>query len=174
MVVVREVDVVVNAIDNVSAAINRIDRSFDKMRSRKIDLNIQDNTSATVRKVADNIDDLQRAASQPLSLTAKDLISRHIDAIGKQLDVLRAKAIIPVGLSTGAAAVGLAAGVAGVAAVGLGIAATIPSAAKLEDSMIRVNKLIGMEGEAAKGVQKGYAGHDDGHWHGSGRNSSCL
>ena len=154
MVVVREVDVVVNAIDNVSAAINRIDRSFDKMRSRKIDLNIQDNTSATVRKVADNIDDLQRAASQPLSLTAKDLISRHIDAIGKQLDVLRAKAIIPVGLSTGAAAVGLAAGVAGVAAVGLGIAATIPSAAKLEDSMIRVNKLIGMEGEAAKGVQK--------------------
>ncbi|MFA5409919.1 MAG: phage tail tape measure protein, partial [Bacilli bacterium] len=37
---------------------------------------------------------------------------------------------------------------------GMGVAATIPAAAELEDSMIRVNKLIGMEGEAAKGVQK--------------------
>ncbi|MFA5407961.1 MAG: phage tail tape measure protein, partial [Bacilli bacterium] len=131
-----------------------LQKSVTDISKKKVDLKVTDNSTEVVKKVMGNVDDLQNALSQPISVTIKDLISGRLEAIGKILDGLRAKGIIPVGLSTGAAAVGMVAGVAGVAAIGMGVAATIPAAAELEDSMIRVNKLIGMEGEAAKGVQK--------------------
>ena len=182
MVVIREAEIVLNPIDRVSGAIDGIfarlsrltgekivpidldkkifknlDTTQDRLNElgkKKVNVNITENSADVAKNVMGKFDDLQNAFSQPLSLTVTDHISRHIDAIGKQLDILRAKAIIPVGLSTGAAAAGLAVGAIGVAAVGMGVAATIPAAADLEAAMIRVNKLIGMEGEAAKGVQK--------------------
>ena len=182
MVVIREAEIVLNPIDRVSHVLDgifsrlsrltgekivpidldkkifkNIDSTQDRLNElgkKKVNVNITENSADVAKNVMGKFDDLQNAFSQPLSLTVTDHISRHIDAIGKQLDILRAKAIIPVGLSTGAAAAGLAVGAIGVAAVGMGVAATIPAAADLEAAMIRVNKLIGMEGEAAKGVQK--------------------
>ena len=182
MVVIREAEIVLNPIDRVSGVIDGIfarlsrltgekivpidldkkifknlDATQDRLNGlakKKVNVNITENSADVAKNVMGKFDDIQKAFSQPLSLTITDHISRHIDAIGKQLDILRAKAIIPVGLSTGAAAAGLAVGAIGVAAVGMGVAATIPAAADLEAAMIRVNKLIGMEGEAAKGVQK--------------------
>ncbi|MDD3952112.1 MAG: phage tail tape measure protein, partial [Desulfobacterales bacterium] len=149
-----------NLIDNFTAKFDGIMKRITSVTRDKyvVDFGVSDtsvkNSSDAVKKVMGDMEGLQDAFSQPLSLTVTDLISGNLAAIGRQLDILRAKAIIPVGLSTGAAAVGLAAGAVGVAAVGMGIAATIPAAADLEAAMVRVNKLIGMEGEAAKGVQK--------------------
>lgn len=182
MVVIREAEIVLNPIDRVSHVLDGIfsrlsrltgekivpidldkkifknlDTTQDRLNGlakKKVNVNITENSADVAKNVMGKFDDIQNAFSQPLSLTITDHISRHIDSIGKQLDILRAKAIIPVGLSTGAAAAGLAVGAIGVAAVGMGVAATIPAAADLEAAMIRVNKLIGMEGEAAKGVQK--------------------
>lgn len=149
-----------NLIDNFTSKFDAIQKRITSVTRDKyvVDFGVSDtsvkNSSDAVKKVMGDMEGLQDAFSQPLSLTVTDLISGNLAAIGRQLDILRAKAIIPVGLSTGTAAIGLAAGVVGVAAVGMGVAATIPAAADLEASMIRVNKLIGMEGEAAKGVQK--------------------
>ncbi|MFA5458002.1 MAG: phage tail tape measure protein [Synergistaceae bacterium] len=149
-----------NLIDNFTSKFDGIMKRITSVTRDKyvVDFGVSDTSvkksSEAVKKVMGDFDGLQDAFSQPLHLTVIDQISRHIDSIGKQLDILRAKAIIPVGLSTGTAAIGLAAGVVGVAAVGMGVAATIPAAADLEASMIRVNKLIGIEGDAAKGVQK--------------------
>jgi len=149
-----------NLIDNFTSKFDAIQKRITSVTRDKhvVDFGVSDtsvkNSSDAVKKVMGDMEGLRDAFSQPLSLTVTDLISGNLAAIGRQLDILRAKAIIPVGLSTGTAALGLAAGVVGVAAVGMGVAATIPAAADLEASMIRVNKLIGMEGEAAKGVQK--------------------
>ncbi|MFA7212205.1 MAG: hypothetical protein WC110_12245, partial [Bacteroidales bacterium] len=149
-----------NLIDNFTSKFDAIQKRITSVTRDKhvVDFGVSDtsvkNSSDAVKKVMGDMEGLRDAFSQPLSLTVTDLISGNLAAIGRQLDILRAKAIIPVGLSTGAAAAGLAVGVVGVAAVGMGVAATIPAAADLEASMIRVNKLIGMEGEAAKGVQK--------------------
>jgi hypothetical protein len=182
MVVIREAEIVLNPIDRVSSVIDGIFSRLSRLTGEKIvpidldkkifknldttqdrlnalgkktvNIKVADNSTEIAKNVMGKFEGLQNAFSQPLHITVIDQISRHIDSVGKQLDILRAKAIIPMGLSTGAAAIGLAAGVVGVAAVGMGVAATIPAAADLEASMIRVNKLIGMEGEAAKGVQK--------------------
>ena len=182
MVVIREAEIVLNPIDRVSHVLDGIfsrlsrltgekivpidldkkifknlDTTQDRLNGlakKKVNVNITENSADVAKNVMGKFDDIQNAFSQPLSLTITDHISRHIDSIGKQLDILRAKAIIPVGLSTGAAAAGLAVGAIGVAAVGMGVAATIPAAAAREAAMVRVNKPIGREGEAAKGVQK--------------------
>ncbi|MFA5457648.1 MAG: hypothetical protein WC261_08475, partial [Synergistaceae bacterium] len=108
-----------------------LQKSVTDISKKKVDLKVTDNSTEVVKNVMGNVDDLQNALSQPISVTIKDLISGRLEAIGKILDGLRAKGIIPVGLSTGAAAVGMVAGVAGVAAIGMGVAATIPAAAEL-------------------------------------------
>ena len=180
MVVIREAEIVLNPIDRVSRVLDGIfsrlsrltgekivpidldkkifknlDATQDRLNGlakKKVNVNITENSADVAKNVMGKFDDLQNAFSQPLSLTVTDHISRHIDAIGKQLDILRAKAIIPVGLSTGAAAAGLAAGALGVAAVGGVAAAGVGLAAQSEEMMIRVNKLIGLTGEEAKNV----------------------
>lgn len=180
MTVIREAEIVLNPIDRVSSVIDGIfsrlsrltgekivpidldkkifknlDTTQDRLNQlgkKKVNVNITENSADVAKNVMVKFDDLQDAFSQPLHLTVIDQISRHLDAVGKQLDILRAKAIIPVGLSTGAAAAGLAAGVVGVAAVGGVAAAGIGLAAQSEEKMIRVNKLIGLTGEEAKNV----------------------
>ncbi|MFA5753068.1 MAG: hypothetical protein WC910_08370 [Bacteroidales bacterium] len=147
-----------NLIDNFTSKFDAIQKRITSVTRDKyvVDFGVSDTSvkksSEAVKKVMGDFDGLQDAFSQPLHLTVIDQISRHIDSIGKQLDILRAKAIIPVGLSTGAAAAGLAAGALGVAAVGGVAAAGIGLAAQSEEMMIRVNKLIGLTGEEAKNV----------------------
>jgi len=180
MVVIREAEIVLNPIDRVSHVIDGIfsrlsrltgekivpidldkkifknlDTTQDRLNGlakKKVNVNITENSTDVAKNVMGKFDDLQNAFSQPLHITVIDQISRHIDSVGKQLDILRAKAIIPVGLSTGAAAAGLAAGALGVAAVGGVAAAGVGLAAQSEEMMIRVNKLIGLTGEEARNV----------------------
>ena len=180
MTVIREAEIVLNPIDRVSAVIDGIfsrlsrltgekivpidldkkifknlDTTQDRLNElgkKKVNVNITENSADVAKNVMVKFEGLQDAFSRPLRLTVIDQISRHLDAVGKQLDILRAKAIIPVGLSTGAAAAGLAVGAVGVAAVGGVAAAGIGLAAQSEEKMIRVNKLIGLTGEEAKNV----------------------
>jgi len=180
MTVIREAEIVLNPIDRVSSVIDGIFSRLSRLTGEKIvpidldkkifknldttqdrlnqlgkktvNIKVADNSTEIAKNVMGKFEGLQNAFNQPLSLTVTDQISRHIDSIGKQLDILRAKAIIPVGLSTGAAAVGLAAGALGVAAVGGVAAAGVGLAAQSEEMMIRVNKLIGLTGEEAKNV----------------------
>jgi len=147
-----------NLIDNFTSKFDAIQKRITSVTRDKhvVDFGVSDtsvkNSSDAVKKVMGDMEGLRDAFSQPLSLTVTDLISGNLAAIGRQLDILRAKAIIPVGLSTGAAAAGLAAGALGVAAVGGVAAAGVGLAAQSEEMMIRVNKLIGLTGEEARNV----------------------
>lgn len=152
----RELRAVLTVINGYTSEINKFRKEIQDVTksSTKIPIRAEDQASATIKGITNKADELRNSLSQPITVTITDQITKHIGLISKQLDVLRAKGIIPVGMSTSLAAGGLAAGALGVAAVGVGIAATIPAAADLEAAMIRINKLIGMEGDAAKGVQK--------------------
>ena len=147
-----------NLIDNFTSKFDAIQKRITSVTRDKhvVDFGVSDtsvkNSSDAVKKVMGDMEGLRDAFSQPLSLTVTDLISGNLAAIGRQLDILRATAIIPVGLSTGAAAAGLAAGALGVAAVGGVAAAGVGLAAQSEERMIRVNKLIGLTGEEARNV----------------------
>ena len=152
----RELRAVLTVVDGFTKPINDFNKKISDITksATKIPIRAEDQATAEVKRVMGSVDKLQKVAQQPLRVTMQDFISANIAKIALKLEALRLKGIIPVGMSTGLAAGGLAAGAIGIAAVGVGIAATIPAAADLEAAMIRINKLIGMEGDAAKGVQK--------------------
>lgn len=146
----------ITVVDRATRDVQKIVRDATRQAEKataKIPIIAEDKATAEIRRVQAQTEKLFAVASRPLSITIRDLATAGLMKIDAAITALRAKAIIPVSLGTGAAVAGLGVGVLGAVGIGAGIAASVPAAADLEAALVRITKLTGLEGDAARGLQ---------------------